>query len=70
MLAEMLIIGFGVTEVLLLTLVFSCETCGNPRRRSADQADPQVLTFFIPLFIEISKEQAETASRQVGQDLR
>ena len=25
----MLIIGFGVTEVLLSTLVFTCETCGN-----------------------------------------
>jgi hypothetical protein len=25
----MLIIGFGVTEVLLSTLVFTCETCGT-----------------------------------------
>jgi hypothetical protein len=25
----MLIIGFGVTEVLLSTLVFTCETCGD-----------------------------------------
>ena len=25
----MLIIGFGVAEVLLSTLVFRCETCGN-----------------------------------------
>ena len=25
----MLIIGFGVTEVLLSTLVFTCEACGN-----------------------------------------
>jgi hypothetical protein len=27
--SEMLIIGFGVTEVLLSTLVFTCETCDN-----------------------------------------
>src|SRR5215217_4857158 len=27
--SEMLIIGFGVTEVLVSTLVFTCETCGN-----------------------------------------
>ena len=55
-------------------------------RPSADQAESQVLTFFIPLFsvgtkyldsctacgrvIEVSKEQAETAARQVGPDLR
>ena len=26
---ETLIIGFGVSEVLLSTLVFTCETCGN-----------------------------------------
>ena len=38
----MLIIGFGVTEVLLSTLVFTCETCGN----HGAQAEPQVLTFF------------------------
>jgi hypothetical protein len=25
----MLIIGFGVTEALLSTLVFTCEICGN-----------------------------------------
>ena len=40
----MLIIGFGVTEVLLSTLVFTCDL-RQPRRPSADQAEPQVLTF-------------------------
>ena len=31
--AEMLIISFGVSEVLLSTLVFTCETCGNNAAR-------------------------------------
>jgi hypothetical protein len=83
---EMLIIGFGVTEVLLSTLVFTCETCGNHAAHQLTKQNRKFSLFFIPLFsvgtkyfdsctacgriIEVSKVQAETAARQVGPDLR
>jgi len=78
----MLIIGFGVTEVLLSTLVFTCETCGNHAAHQLTKQNRKFSLFFIPLFsvgtkylesctacgriIEVSKEQAEAAARQVG----
>jgi hypothetical protein len=84
--SEMLIIGFGVTEVLLPTLVFTCETCGNHAPHQLTKQNRKFSLFFIPLFsvgtkyldsctacgriIEVSKEQAEAAARQVGPDLR
>ena len=71
----MLIIGFGVTEVLLSTLVFTCETCGNHAAHQLTKQTRKFSLFFIPLFsvgtkyldsctacgriIEVSKEQAE-----------
>ena len=82
----MLIIGFGVTEALLSTLVLTCETCGNHAAHQLIKQSRKFSLFFIPLFsvgtkyldictacgriIEVSKEQAETAARQVGPDLR
>jgi predicted RNA-binding Zn-ribbon protein involved in translation (DUF1610 family) len=82
----MLIIGFGVREVLLSTLVFTCETCGNDAAHQLTKQSRRFSLFFIPLFsvgtkyldsctacgrvIEVSKEQAESAARQVGPDLR
>ncbi len=82
----MLIIGFGVTEVLLSTLVFTCEACGNHAVHQLTKQNRKFSFFFIPLFsvgtkyldsctacgriIEVSKEQAESAARQVGPDLR
>ena len=82
----MLIIGFGVTEALLSTLVLTCETCGNHVAHQLIKQSRKFSLFFIPLFsvgtkyldictacgriIEVSKEQAETAARQVGPDLR
>jgi uncharacterized Zn finger protein len=82
----MLIIGFGVSETLLSTHVFSCETCGNHAAHQLIKRSRRFSLFFIPLFsvgttyldsctacgrvIEVSKEQAETAARQVGPDLR
>ena len=82
----MLIIGFGVTEALLATLVLSCETCGNHAAHQLTKQSRKFSLFFIPLFsigtkyldtctacgrtIEVSKEQAETAAQQVGPDLR
>jgi hypothetical protein len=82
----MLIIGLGVTEALLSTLVFTCETCGNQAAHQLIKQSRKFSLFFIPLFsvgskyldtctacgrvIEVSREQAETAARQVGPDLR
>ena len=76
----MLIIGFGVTEVLLSTLVFTCETCGNHAAHQLTKQNRKFSLFFIPLFsvgakyfdsctacgriIEVNKEQAETAARR------
>jgi hypothetical protein len=82
----MLIIGFGETEMLLSTLVYTCETCGNHAAHQLTKRSRKFSLFFIPLLsvgtryldsctacgriIEVSKEQAETAARQVGPDLR
>ena len=82
----MLIIGFRVTEVLLSTLVFTCETCDNHAAHQLTKQTRKFSLFFIPLFsvgtkyldsctacgriIEVSKEQAEAAARRVGPDLR
>ena len=82
----MLIIGIGVTEVLLSTLVFTCETCGNNVAHQLTKQNRKFSLFFVPLFsvgtkyldsctacgriIEVSKVQAEAAARQVGPDLR
>jgi predicted RNA-binding Zn-ribbon protein involved in translation (DUF1610 family) len=82
----MLIFGFGVREILLSTLIFTCETCGNHAAHHLTKQSRRFSLFFIPLFsvgrkyldsctacgrtIEVSKEQAETAARQVGPDLR
>jgi predicted RNA-binding Zn-ribbon protein involved in translation (DUF1610 family) len=82
----MLIIGIGVVEDLLATLVFSCETCGNHAAHQLTKQSRKFSLFFVPLFsvgtryldtcsacgrvIQVSKERAETAARQVGPDLR
>lgn len=82
----MLIIGFSLQEVLLSTLVFACETCGNHAAHQLTKQSRRFSLFFIPLFsvgtryydsctacgrvLEISREQAETAAGQVGPDLR
>jgi len=81
-----LIIGFGVRETLLSTLVFTCETCGSHAAHELTEQRRRFSLFFIPLFsvgtkyldtctacgrtIEVSKEQARTAARQAGPDLR
>ena len=46
----MLIIGFAVTEVLLSTLVFTCETCGNHAAHQLTKQNRKFSLFFIPLF--------------------
>jgi hypothetical protein len=42
----MLIIGFGVTEVLLSTLVFTCETCGNHAAHQLTKQNRKFSLFF------------------------
>ena len=82
----MLIIGFGVTETLLSTLVYTCETCGHHAAHQLSKQRRRFSLFFIPLFsvgtkyldsctvcgrvVEVSRDQAEAAARQVGPDLR
>ena len=82
----MLIFGLGVTQVLLATLVYLCETCGNNAAHQLVKRVRKFSFFFIPLFpvgtryvdtctdcgraIEISREQAETAASQAGPGLR
>jgi len=46
----MLIIGFGVTEALLSTLVFTCEICGNHAAHQLTKQNRKFSLFFIPLF--------------------
>ena len=81
-----LIFGIGVSETLLATLVVRCETCGNQAAHQLTKQSRRFSLFFIPLFsvgskyldtctacgrvLEVSREQAEMAARQVGPDLR
>ena len=82
----MLIFGLGVSEVLLATLFFVCETCGNNAAHQLVKRVRKLSLFFIPLFpvgtryidncsacgrmLEVSREQAESAARQSGPGLR
>lgn len=82
----MLIFGLGVQEVLLATLVFVCENCGNNAAHQLVKRVRKLSLFFIPLFsvgtryvdsctacgrtLEVSRDQAEAAARQTGPDLR
>ena len=64
----MLIIGFGVTEVLLSTLVFTCETCGN---HAAHQLTKQNRKFSLSSFrCSRSVRNTSTAVPLVGESLR
>ncbi|MBI4901204.1 MAG: zinc-ribbon domain-containing protein [Actinobacteria bacterium] len=82
----MLIFGLGVRQVLLATLVYLCETCGNTAAHHLVKRVRKFSLFFIPLFavgtryvdtctacgrdIEVSRERAETAASQAGPGLR
>jgi predicted RNA-binding Zn-ribbon protein involved in translation (DUF1610 family) len=81
-----LIFGFGVTQSLLATLVFVCETCGTNAAHHLVRRVRKFSLFFIPLFpistsyvdtcvacgrsIEVTREQAEVALGQAGRELR
>ena len=82
----MLIIGFGTTETLISTHFYACETCGSQGAHELVRQARRFSLFFIPLLtvgrryydtcmvcgrtLEVSREQAESAARQVGPDLR
>jgi len=82
----LLIFGVRVSETLLATLVVRCETCGNHAAHQLTRQSRRFSLFFIPLFsvgskyfdtctvcgrvLEVGREQAELAARQVGPDLR
>jgi predicted RNA-binding Zn-ribbon protein involved in translation (DUF1610 family) len=81
-----LIFGLGVTESLLATLVFVCETCGNNAAHHLIKRVRKFSLFFIPLFpvstryvdsctacgrmIDVPRDQAEAAALQSGPGLR
>lgn len=76
----MLIFGFGVTQSLLATLVFVCETCGNNAAHHLVKRVRKFSLFFIPLIplstryvdtcvacgrsLEVTGEQAQAALAQ------
>ena len=82
----MLIFGLSVTQALLATLVYACETCGNSSPHHLVKRVRKFSFFFIPLFpvgtryidtctacgrdIEVAREDAEAAARQAGPGLR
>ncbi len=82
----MLIIGFAMTETLLATLFFVCETCGQQAAHELSKRSKRFSLFFIPLFsigttyvdrcdacarvLEVSRDQAEKAASQTGPDLQ
>lgn len=82
----MLIIGFATSEVLLSTLFFTCENCGNHAAHQLTKQSRKFSLFFIPLLtvgsryfdrctacgrvLEVRKDQAEAAASQAGPDLR
>lgn len=82
----MLIIGLSVKEVLLSTLVYICEVCGNSAAHQLIKRSKRFSLFFIPLVtvgttyvdsctacgrvIGVSRDQAESAARQTGPELR
>ena len=82
----MLIFGLSAKQVLLATLVYLCETCGNNAAYHLVKRVRKFSLFFIPLFpfgtryidtctacgrdINVAPDQAEAAARQTGPDLR
>ena len=82
----MLIFGFGVKEILMATLTFVCETCGNNALHQLVKRVRRLSLFFIPVFsfgaryvdicsacgrtIDVDRGQAEAAAQQAGTGLR
>ena len=82
----MLIIGLTVSEDLLSTLIYICETCGHSGAHHLIKRSKRLSVFFIPMFtvgrtyvdnctacgrvIEVSRDRAEAAASQTGPELR
>ena len=82
----MLIFGLGVSQKLLATLVYVCETCGNSAAHHLVKRVRKFSLFFVPLFpvgtrysdtctacgrvIDVGREHAEAAAQQAGPGLR
>lgn len=82
----MLIFGVGVKEFLVATIVFVCTTCGNNAPHQLIKRVSRLSVFFIPVFsfgaryvdvcgacgrvIDVPRDQAESAARQAGAQLR
>lgn len=82
----MLIFGLSVSEDLLSTLIYTCETCRNSGAHRLIKRTRKFSLFFIPLFpvgttyvdccaacgrlLEVSRDRAEAAARQTGPGLR
>ena len=78
----MLIFGLSVSEDVLSTLIYACETCGNSAAHHLIKRTRKFSLFFIPLFpvgtnyfdsctacgrvVEVSRDQAQAAARQTG----
>jgi hypothetical protein len=81
-----LIFGLSVSEALLSTLIYTCETCGNSAAHRLVKRTRRFTLFFLPLFpvgttyvdtcaacgrlIEVSRDRAEAAAYQTGPELR
>lgn len=78
--------GLSVKEILLSTLVYLCEVCGNSGAHQLIKRSKRFSLFFIPVLtvstryvdscttcgrvIEVPRDQAESAARQTGPELR
>jgi predicted nucleic acid-binding Zn ribbon protein len=81
-----LIFGLSAKQVLMATLFYVCEVCGNQAAHQLVKRTNRFTLFFIPLFpvssryidtctacarsLEIPRQQAETAAAQGSPELR
>ena len=82
----MLIFGLSAKQILMATLYYVCETCGNQAAHQLVRRTNRFSLFFIPLFpvstryldtctfctrtIQVPREQAEMAAAQGSPELR
>ncbi len=82
----MLIFGLSAKQILMATLFYVCETCGNEAAHQLVRRTNRFTLFFIPLFpvssryldtcvacgrsIEVPRDRAELAAAQGSPELR
>jgi len=82
----MLIFGFSAKQILMATLFYVCETCGNQAAHQLVKRTNRFTLFFIPLFsvssryvdtctacarsIDVPRDRAEMAAAQGSPELR